>query len=489
MAENKRPSQRRYVGVKESTIYGIANGGQTMSYNLVNGQLNYFFVNVFHIDSAIVGLVFLIEGIWDVINDPLMGTLIDRTRTRWGKMRPYMRTVPIPLGIMTILMLAGPMLVSSTGAKAPTKIIYFIATYFLWEFFYTIGDVAFWGTSAAISPNPKDRSSAISSARFISSIVGALPTLALPFLIDMAKEPDSTVNLKQVFLLIGLVAGTIGMALFSMVGFLVKERTAQAANEPTFRDCINCIAKNPPLQKLFLKEAIGAFKGVADTYSTYFFLDVLGQASLSVIVGIPSVIMQFVSYLFLPAMLRKLDERKLTIFTRVAQAAVFGVTYLIAFRQYDNLKLMIPLIMVKQVLENVFYASNMVLPPQMIGDTVDYMEWTTGQRSEGVSFSLLTMISKLTGAASRSVGALLLKPIGYQTSASGQPVQQTQKTKQGIWFIYMAFPAIMLLLSAIPMFFYDLVGDKRARMLKDLEARREKLSQEAAQDAAAGKES
>ena len=105
-------TNRRYVGVKENLAYGVACGGQNMSYTFMASYLTYFFVNVFGIDPAIVATMLFIEGIWDAVNDPIMGSIVDKTRTRFGKLRPYLLVIPIPLAVVTMLLFACPVLMA-----------------------------------------------------------------------------------------------------------------------------------------------------------------------------------------------------------------------------------------------------------------------------------------------------------------------------------------------------------------------------------------
>ncbi|MEG2117316.1 MAG: MFS transporter, partial [Clostridia bacterium] len=84
---SEKLDEKRYVGAKEIRMYGIANGGQVFGYNLVTSYLSFFFVTVFGIDPKIVSIMFVAVGIWDTLNDPLMGSIIDKTRTRFGKLR------------------------------------------------------------------------------------------------------------------------------------------------------------------------------------------------------------------------------------------------------------------------------------------------------------------------------------------------------------------------------------------------------------------
>ncbi len=240
MAENK--SDIRYVGVKETIAYGLGNAGQCFGYTVIaSSYLSLFFTKVFGVPPEAVAAMMLFLGLWDSINDPLMGTIIDRTRTRYGKLRPYLLLVPIPLGITTILLFAGPTILGD-NASSTAKIIYMFIAYFMWELFYTLGDVPFWGLSAAISPSPSDRTRVISSARFISSL-GGLGLVLLVLLMDLSNNGVIGASLSQVYLIIALIAGTLGMALFSLSGFCTKERVVQSIKEPSVLDGFKSLIK------------------------------------------------------------------------------------------------------------------------------------------------------------------------------------------------------------------------------------------------------
>ena len=126
----------RYVGVKENLLFALANGGQCFSYNMFTGSyLSLFFVRVFGIPTGAVATMLLVLGIWDTVNDPIMGGIVDKTHTRYGKLRPWLLIVPIPLAISTILFWSGPLLLQNTR-EMTIKIVYMYLSYLLWEFFY-----------------------------------------------------------------------------------------------------------------------------------------------------------------------------------------------------------------------------------------------------------------------------------------------------------------------------------------------------------------
>ncbi len=115
--------QRSYVSIKEMLAFGASYGGQGMSANIISSYLTYFFVNVFNINAKAVSVVLAVEGLWDTINDPIMGSIVDKTRTRWGKLRPYLLGLPIPMALATILFFAGPVIVGNLFPSSPVKII------------------------------------------------------------------------------------------------------------------------------------------------------------------------------------------------------------------------------------------------------------------------------------------------------------------------------------------------------------------------------
>ena len=467
-------SSRRYVSTKESIIFGIANGGQVLGMSFVAGYLTYFFVNVFHINPRYVSIMLFIEAIWDTVNDPIMGTIVDRTRTRFGKLRPYLLGMPLPMGIVTVLLFAGPLIVTNPSDKAVSKIIYMTATYFLWEFFYTIGDVPFWSMSTAVSPNPDDRTRIITTARFIANIFSGLPGIIMPILLDMSRSEASNISLRHVFFGMGLLAGPVGMGMFLLSGIFIKERVVHSEEVPGFRDCVNQIVKNPPLRLIILKELLMSFSNISNFYANYYFIDVLNSASSYLLIALPSTIISFITYIFVPIFKKHFNNKQLVILAPVFRSAVNGFTYLAGLRRYTDRNAMIPLLMLNNALLAIFDGVNAVVPMEMIGETVDYMEWTTGQRNEGINFSVLTFIGKFSGALPRSLGAYTLSWLGYKTSAENAIIPQTSAVKKNIWFMYIASPVLLRFIGVIPMFFYDLVGDKRQRMLDEVAVLRAK---------------
>lgn len=480
MAQNN--GDIRYVGVKETVAYGIANAGQCFGYNIIAGSyLSLFFVKVFGVPPEAVAAMMLFLGLWDTINDPLMGSIIDRTRTRYGKLRPYLLIVPIPLGIATIALFAGPQILGE-NAETISKIIYMFITYFIWELFYTLGDVPFWGMSAAISPSPSDRTRVISSARFVSGLIGGLSTTILTVLMDLSNNNVIPLSLSQVFLLMAIIAGTFGMALFSLSGICTKERVVQTIKEPSVLDGFKALLKNKPLLLIVIGNVLGAVGGIGEFFKAYYYSEVVQMNSLTIIITLPGTILGFITYLLIPKIKQRFDNRQIIFLNGFVRLVCGIVVFLVGVKCFTNLWVVVPLLMVQNLLFSFFNTINMVIPTEMIGDTIDYMEWKTGERNEGVSFSVLTFVGKLTGSISGTIGNLLLPIIGLtfvQISATEtMTVKAYEYTDTLIWGMFTLAPAVLGLLPLIPYIWYDLTGDKLRQVREEMAERRQKLSLE-----------
>ncbi len=478
MNENK--DDIRYVGVKETLLYGIANAGQCFGYNIIAGSyLSLFFTKVFGVPPAAVAAMMLFLGLWDTFNDPLMGTIVDKTRTRYGKLRPYLLIVPIPLGIATILLFAGPELLGDKVTDV-AKIIYMFVTYFFWELFYTLGDVPFWGMSAAISPSPSDRTRVISSARFISGILGGISTPILTVLMDLSNKGTIPLSLSQVFLLMSILSATYGMGLFSLAGFCTKERVVQTIKEPSILDGFKTLVKNKPLLLIVIGNVLGAIGGIGGFFQAYYYSEVVQMNSLTIIIYLPGTILGFITYLLIPKVKEKFDNKQIIFLNGFVRLVVGIIVFLVGVKCFTNLWVVVPLLMVQNFLFSFFNTINMVIPTEMIGDTIDYMEWKTGERNEGVSFSVLTFVGKLTGSISGTIGNALLPVIGLsfvQVSATEtMTVKAYDYTDTLIWGMFTLAPAVLGLLPLIPYIWYDLTGDKLKQVREEMAERRAKLS-------------
>lgn len=464
--------EKRYVGVKENLAYGFANAGQVFGYNL-NSYFSLFFTKVFCIPQKAVSRMILVLGIWDTINDPIMGGIIDKTRTRYGKLRPYLLIVPLPLAIATVMLFSGPLIMQDAKSVA-SKIVYMYISYFIWELFYTLGDVPFWGMSSAISPLPSDRTRAISTARFISSLIGGLSTTLLVLLMDGSEKDVIPISLPQVFCLISIIAACFIICLFSLAGLKCKERVVQTVKDPSVLAGFKVLFRNKPLLMIVIGNVLSTVTAVSGAFETYYYAEVVNINSLKLLITLPGTIFGFVTYLLIPKLQRKLDNRQIVFLNGIVRAVVSIFVFLVGMKNYNNLAVVIPLLLFQNLIFSFFGTINLVIPTQMIGDTIDYMEWKTGERNEGVSFSVLTFVGKLTGSVAASLCTAILPIIGltYKSIGGETVTVKGDNTDLLIWAFFTVVPYVAGLIALVPYLFYDLTGKRLKTIREDMQVRR-----------------
>ena len=460
--------EKRYVSVKENLAYGFANAGQVFGYNL-NSYYSLFFTKVFLIPQKAVSRMILLLGIWDTINDPIMG----KTRTRYGKLRPYLLIVPIPLAIATVMLFSGPLIMQDVKSIT-AKIVYMYLSYFVWELLYTLGDVPFWGMSSAISPLPSDRTRAISTARFISSLIGGFSTTILVLMMDGSENNIISLSLPEVFCIISIIAACFIICLFSLAGIKCKERVVQTVKDPSVLAGFKVLVKNKPLLMIVIGNVLSTIIAISGAFETYYYAEVINLNSLKIVITLPGTIFGFVTYLLIPKLKKRLDNRQIVFLNGITRAVVSVIVFLIGMKHYNDFKVVVPLLLIQNFIFSFFNTINLVIPTEMIADTIDYMEWKTGERNEGVSFSVLTFVGKLTGSVASSVCTAILPIIGLTYSSSGTEriTMKGDNTDLWIWAFFTLIPYVIGLVALIPYFFYDLTGNKLKKIREDMEIRR-----------------
>ena len=312
----------------------------------------------------------------------------------------------------------------------------------------------------------------------------------LPVLIDLSNNHKISWSLREVFAVCGLISAVFIVGLFSLAGLFVKERMVQQVEETSFFDAFRFIGKNKPLLLIILSNVLGTVSSIAGVFGAFYYTEVLNLMSWSSLGSLIGGLGGLVGMTTIVLIKKRFDNRQLIIINKVVPAILGTVAFFCGMRHYDIWYVVIPVIAVKNLISGVFDAYNSVVSTEMIGDTVDYMEWKTGMRNEGMAFSVLTFVGKMQGRLSTSLGTALLPVIGYFvteqvlpdgtvetvsncTQAFGQP------TQFWLWTFFTIVPAVTGLLAIIPYHFYELKGDRLSEIRAEMKLRREAISAEA----------
>lgn len=496
----------RTYTTKEKNIYLTSLAGQNIIYNIIGACLAYYLQFTILIPALTVSLIMTFARVWDAFNDPIMGTMVDRTRTKLGKCRPYLIAVPIPILIVTILAFTNFGFYGQ-GTKAMNGLIVAWAaiTYVLWGMIYTIGDIPLWGITALMTEDDKDRNKLLSLARIFGGLGGAVTLLAMqPLALGIGNALTNTsigggnpaMGERYGFLIAASIFAIVGCGLFQLCGFFVKERIPASDKKYTLKDNFKIMLGNKPFRQVLVSGILGSPKMLlalaAMPLVTYYF------ASKSPILALMYMALlgggmfagQFIAMAYTPKLLKKYTKKNLYNYGNLLGVIPFlliFVTYLVAPNSLTH-----PLAIIICFIIFLFSGASMglttVLQSLMIADAVDYEEYTNGTRPDAVFFSGQTFIAKLTTGIATIISGIAYSIVRFSDSrvaelnafiaAGGIPREESifSSFMMVLFFLVSIPPAIGCILSIIPTWKYALDDDEHERILAELNKRRHELN-------------
>ena len=452
-ADDSKLINQKFLTTKDYVLFALARFASSAVTGLVQGYLLFFFTVCVGISPTDVGLMFLITKIFDGLNDPVMGMIVDKTRTRWGKMRPYLVLGAVPWAIVTILLFMPVTSFSSAG-----KIAWMYVTYILYDITGTIVGVPLDGIPAVASPNMDERSKMISVSRILGSI-GEQSALVLISIGLLISNDDYT----NTYMVTAIIIGILGPLFMVLGGVRVKERCEPTETTPSLLEGFKYMFKNKPFLLLILSNLLTFFRNLVSAAIMYVVAYIYNDGSLQIAFALPGAIASMIGMMFAPKLKRMMDSKKLFIFATIWHSAALAIIFFIYLMGGTNFILIAALMFVAMLPVGVLN----VVPHLMATDTLDYWEDKTGERLEGITFSLMSLRSKVSSGFKDYFLSWLLafflfsQPLSF---LNDHTPAQTEFTKMGIFMIFTIIPAITNLVSIVPMLFYNLSGKKMAEI-------------------------
>lgn len=480
---------RRYVGTKETIGYVLWDMAQSFNINNYSGR---FVNNILQIDFGLQQILSFVNGIWDVVNDIFTAAIVDKTRTRWGKFKPYLVVLALPGTIGTMLYWILPLLFPGASPTYLPKFITYFMLAILREGAGTFRGIAQGGLLATITPHPVDRTRLITLANFASGALGEkLPGQIMTVLIDLIDngviKPKTSAGVSAVytklFVAMGVFTTFVSGAVTLWFNMIVKERVAQSIERPSIMQGIKSIINNKPILLMTLQQILGSFS-IGGSKSDYY-IDVLHFASLELIAGIPGALVHPVSYAIVPWFRRHFSTKFLYISGQYIADVLMIPVFLIGsiggkkHGLYKNKIIMGIVMALEETIFMFFYGVRRVIPAEMSNEAMDYCEWKNGYRTEAMTSVAKGLASKLAGIYTGLVQLQIKKWIGYDQTKFISGADQTDKTKYWLFASFAILPSITGAISIVPMLFYDLSGKKREKMYAELLARRSEMSAKA----------
>ena len=437
------------ISVKEKIGYGMGDAASHIIFDNVMLYMMFFYTDIFGIPAGFVGTMFLLARALDAISDPCMGLIADRTRSRWGKFRPWILFGAIPFGLVCVLAYSTPDL-SHSG-----KLIYAAVTYTLLTLLYTVVNIPYCALGGVITDDPKQRIS-LQSWRFVLATAGGmLSTVLMMPLVNLIGGDDKAFGFQGGIAVLSVVA----FMMLAFCFFTTKERIQVPPSTTPMREDLRDIWQNDQWRIVGLLTILNILAvcvrgGAMMYYCTW----IMGSAGIFTLF----LTTYCVGNLIGSALAKPLTDWKCKVsvfwWTNAALAVVSLVMFFVPVAANVTMFIFIFVIGVLHQL---------VTPIQwvMMSDTVDYGEWRNGKRLTGISFAGTLFVLKLGLALGGALIGWMLAGGGYNAAASSQ----NSATISIIIALFTIVPAICYLLSAIiAKRFYTLKTPFLVKMMAEL---------------------
>jgi len=422
---------------KERLSFALYMMGAGM-YNCAAGYIQVFYTKM-GIAAATVGTIILVTHVWDAVNDPLFGIMVDRVNLKGGKLLPWLRVASLFLPASMLLLFFMP-----EGIPATAKIVWGVGAYLLYEMAYTMSDVPIFSMTSAMTDQVHERVSIMSTSTIVSGVGLFLVTAGFPLLYNgIGWQLTAVIVCAPAFLLTQVLVRN------------GKERYVNKDEEKvTLQVMGRYILENKYLRIYYIGLTVMHITNTTQTVVTYFAAHNLGNENLSAvliaIVAAPALVIA----LLLPTLTKKLDRFHIFLFSAVGNGILCVVSY---FAGYQNMVLFYVLL----ILRGIFMGAGLLIQLMFTADIVEYGEYKTGKRLQGTAFSVQTFTFKFFNAIAGAAALFILGRFGF---IEGQNVIQSAETQSAIWFLFSLFPAVGTALSLPFMLRYKL-RDKDVQLM------------------------
>ncbi len=438
---------------KERNMYLTGLFGQNMIYNIVATGLYYYFQNVICLPAIALGWIFAVARVWDAVNDPMMGTIVDKTRTKWGKCRPYLIFAPAVICVITCVAFLNGNYATAKADGNNTAMILIVAwaalSYILWGMIYTVGDIPLWGIISRMSEDEKDRSTLISLARIMASVAGGLVVVSIVAVSQAANGLlHKAADAQAGFIIVGILFTVIASVLFQFAGIGTREKVPVSEETKTMKESFALMWNCKPFRRILISGILRS------------------PMQLMMIV-----VMTLFAYYYCGGNLANAFTNPKVLLI----IAIIGGGFFLG--QFVSMHWVI-LLGILIFGAGAGLGGSSVCQSVMISDCIDYEEYHHGFRPDGVFFSGQSFITKFQAGVASIVSAYVYAAVGYtdiNISAMNAALEKGASFAvdypdyaKAMWLLISIPPAIGMAISVIPTLKYEIDRKSHEKMLAEL---------------------
>jgi glucuronide carrier protein len=442
----------RPLKLRWSNYLGYAAGdvANNFAFSMSSMFLLLYYTDVVGISAAAVGTLFLVVRVWDGFADLMAGRAVDRTRSRWGKFRPWLLFGSLPLLLLNVAIFTVP------DFAGNGEIVYAYVSYALFGLAYSLVNIPYGSLATAMTQDPDERAR-LASVRTIGTMIAIL-------LLAVVVSPliDRAGDLQGALTTVTLVLVPIGLAFYLATFLTAREQVRQAEEPAGLRETLASLRRNRPLVLLCLSSVAflaGMFS--LQTAMIFYARDVLGDASDYILLTIIQSAATFLAAALTPKIVRVAGKKHgYLLLGAVGAAGALGVAFAPGFGRGAAFAAFAVLGISIGGISTLMWA--------LVADTVEYGEWQTGHRNEGSVYSVFSFTRKVGQAVGASAAAFIIGLGGYVAGASLQP----DNALDAIKFANGLGPAVAFIIAVVIMLPYELTEQRFREIVRDLAGRR-----------------
>jgi GPH family glycoside/pentoside/hexuronide:cation symporter len=447
--------EKERLPLTTKVLYGAGDFGFAMTDSMIGVLFAIYLADVVGLNPALAALSVFIGRTADYVNDPVMGYISDRTRSRWGRRRPFIMFGFLPYALSFALMWWIPPISSQLWLA-----IYYGAAYFLYDTCATFVYMPYYALTPELTQDYDERTS-LTSIRMVFSIIGTMLAFTLPLAIIGTMRPQNAGRIT----LVGAAMGVLAAIPLVFTFFGVHERPEyQEQSQPDLKEALRAALRNQPfLYSMGIFLFTWAALEVVQAMLLFFLKYRMNLEEESDTIFASLFVASLISLPFWNWLSKRTDKRLSYIAGMLFMSAVL-ILLIFALPGWG-----LPVVLVLAVLAGVGFGAVQVLPWAILPDTIEWDELQTGKRHEGMFYSLVTLFRKIAASISVPVLLLMLSWTGYVPNAATQPASAIL----GIRLLTGPYPAILLLVGVVFASRYPLTRQRFAQVRQELAERRQ----------------
>ena len=482
-------THKRYLTPKEIAAYVLVNFGQKNLSQFVDAFKEFFMIQFLKLNTTAYANINLFTSIYDALDDTISGLIIDRTRTRWGRIRPFF-IIPLPLWVI-----GGYMMFSAPDINSHQKVIWAAVAIVI----YGLGMSYFgaWGLMIYnITPNTDERNNLITITKFFELFGTWIPSL-VPVLVTILPKISDNISMR------GIYSGFAKFMLFMSAAFAIfgcfnmRERvplmSREEMKETSVLESLKNIITNRPLISVILANFFNSFKAVGGSSESYFWLNNTGSLMNATICGLFTGIPNYIMVPLAAKMVKKWGARATSIIAGLFGFFAYMTLFFIGYHPFGqtfsdhkilNLAWVIFGLTICGLPNKILNVSGQIVT----AEALDYMEWKHGLRNEALVTTVQGYFGKLATSVTGWLSGMVLTWIHYVplTDSVGNAIPQTDPAMlKGIWAIFCILPALARGLYGVSFILYPIHGKLQQQMIVELaDKRANRIAEQNSKDAA-----